>query len=918
MIKRILYVIGVLFFCGFFAQANAATSGTNAATNLSFKGDNTASEVENTLKINSLDDIEKDLSKRFILGVFGKDALIFFLPYDTDESILNQIKGLSDADVQRISRPFNSAIIPATLLVLFVFFIVAMCILMIYTAWVAFEGVMNTQHSGEFLKGWNGMFIFAKSLLGLTLIVPALGTSYFTFREDSMFKGNFSIAQYITFAVAGISNEAANKMWGSYVENNYQYYPLVKMPSLTAKAYDGGALIDFMLCAKAANTSGSANIVFYKNTENQTYTANFSAGHCTLAMNFGLDEDNIASLSDKNSQLKDLGVSFDYENLQKQKIRTVLQQSLNDASTIADNMINAFKNAQEGSSTSPINSTNWTNYCSGFSGLSALPSYYEIGRYEYYMSNCISRKMMYDLTKVSGLTEDYVYSASNYINNNSLELCVHENSTEKGTKALSVIDYDSKTASLPMRKKKMTECVQKLCTNADSSPYQCSSMLYLARKINDREHIIQSGWMTAGAYAYQIFSGYDNSGAKSIINKITANNSIGNTSLSPRNNGATSSTDSVSMSINLSSNNSNYNYETYTNYFNKKSKFADSYVDFNTSENNSNMLKVLVFGQDGILGFSKFSTCTNYPLKIKDGFYCRTITEEMHDFGLKLVGFAIQAKAATALMNVVKPGKDKTGSISAQKQSFMSGYGPLLAATGTSVAVFSLYEGFSESDAFSDNSLEMWQQYPELAMYVASMALSNDGLAASFLSLFVNLILILGIIMGFILPMIPFGAWLIVISGTVVMLFEFSLMAPVWGATLMTPSNDHTSRVATNGANILLTLLLRAPLLVSGLVLAWILNNILIGEMLASADIASAIAVDGVGGFSALIGALVIMIVYVILLYIFYNLIFSIIEGLYETSTQWIFSSGVSPFAQKQRGEAWRTGLGNARSLIGK
>lgn len=911
IIKRIFYIIGLVFCLSFAGNALAAQSG------LSLQDDHTKQEVADILKINSLDDIEKDLSKRFILGVFGKDALIFFLPYDTNEGIISQIKGLSEAEVQRISRPFNAQIVPATVLIMFVFFVVAICILMIYSAWVFFEGVMNTQHSGEFLKGWNGAFIGGKFLLGMSLIMPVLGTSYFSFKEDSMFKGSFSLAQYMTFAVAGISNESANKIWGAYINNHYQYYPIVKMPNLTAKTGDGAAMIDFALCAKSDSSSnGSYTINFNKSVENKSYVADFSAGRCQLTMNFGLDEDNIANFDEANSQLRDLGVSFDYEAIQKEKIKEVLQKTLNDASTIADNMIAGLKNAQEGSSTSALTPTNWQNYCSNYSGLSGTPSYFEIGRYEYYMASCLSRNMLYELTKVSDLPEDYAYTASNYINNNSLELCVHENNSDKASKALSVIDYDEKTSSLPMRKKKLAECVQKLCTNSASSPYQCASMLYLVRKINDREHIIRSGWMASGAFAYQLFSGYDNSGAKSIINKITANNVIGTKSLSARNNSTGNSTDTVSMNINLSNPDSSYDFESYTNYFNKKTKFADQYSGFSVSANTGNIMDILIFGKDGFLGFSKFSTCTSHPLKIKDGFYCRTITEEMHDFGLKLVGFAIEAKTLSALLSSMKPTKEKAGEVSSQKKGFLANYGVLLTATGTSAAVFSMFGGFTETSAFSDSSLEMWTQYPELVAFLVANMFDNS-FVSDLISLFINLMFILGVIMGFILPMIPFGAWLIVISGTVIMLFEFSLMAPVWGASLLSPSNDHTSQVGSTGANILLTLLLRAPLLVTGLVVAWLLNNIIIGEILGSADISTALALDGVGGFSQVIGSLVIMIVYVILLYIYYNLIFSIIESLYETATQWIFSSGITPF-NKQRGENWQSGLNNARSLIGK
>ena len=114
--------------------------------------------------------------------------------------------------------------------------------------------------------------------------------------------------------------------------------------------------------------------------------------------------------------------------------------------------------------------------------------------------------------------------------------------------------------------------------------------------------------------------------------------------------------------------------------------------------------------------------------------------------------------------------------------------------------------------------------------------------------------------------------------------------------------NFHSSDYAKKGFVMILTVFLRAPLIVFGLVAAWLLNNILIGEILSAINIEAAFMQEGDFSIKSMIDLIVVFGVQVLMLYLLYSIIFSIIEGFYDISQKWLFgNTSASPFGDKNR-----------------
>jgi len=191
----------------------------------------------------------------------------------------------------------------------------------------------------------------------------------------------------------------------------------------------------------------------------------------------------------------------------------------------------------------------------------------------------------------------------------------------------------------------------------------------------------------------------------------------------------------------------------------------------------------------------------------------------------------------------------------------------------------------------------------------------DNQVLGQILNLIVNICLALGVIFGFIMPLLPFGIWLVAVSGWLILLLEAMVIASIWAVTLIAPSSSHQSEPARRGSQIIISLLLRAPLLTIGLILAWLLNNILISELLQFSDIGSALAINK--GSEGLIDQLVMLGVYFIILYGMYSVIFTLIESFNTLTLSLIFEGGskASPFG-KERSESWQGSMSTAAGLL--
>lgn len=883
--------------------------------------------------VNSIEDIEKDLTKRFILGIFGKDALVYFLPSDADPALADTIKSLSEAEVERLSRPFNSSIISGTLILISAFFLVALVTFMFYIVWVYIESLFRTQDSGEFLGGkWNKALTPLKIMLGFALIFPMFGQSHAPFNKLAETSGGwnvgaFSMSQVGVFMAAGASNQSANIIFGEFVRAMPKHYPAIKMPNVTSKSKFMSDVIDFMVCAKSSHQQ-EMNLTFrrFNTDESSLYKMNARAGKCEITGQIGYDQATVDDLKTNNNLIKMVG-NVNYEGMQRAAIQTATQNLFSQASEIADAIIKSDKSIHLIRSDLQITPSSWRNECSNIASKATTDLNKEgLITFNYYAANCLSKNFIEGLSSASVDTA-YIYSKQNYLKGNSIELCAHGGSLDaNGEKPLTYVKAKESEYVFGDRYKMIGDCVKQVCSG--SNIYECASAINFAKEIEEKEKIAKMGWITGGANAYKLFSGKDNANARSVINKSSFSNGyVDDTSgFIDLGNQSKGVLDSFTVSVNAVPP-VNYDYSDFSDYIETKETFYDQAIIDNT-RTGSFMDGGSDGGSDGWFGIGKLQNCVENPMKISNGYVCGTVTEEVHLFGSKLVALGLQVKMIS-LLTTTKKGKNnkQVGTVSNKAKAYTGNAVKIVDKIAPAAfTAFLLSDSLMSNDSFTEVDQEIWQQYPEIVGFISAGlvgAVSSENpisvAVTSMLNILTAVLLALGLLFGFVMPLLPFGLWMVAIGGWVIALLEALVLAPIWGVVLVAPSKDHTADAARKSTIIIVSILLKAPLLTVGLVIAWLLNNILLSELLVFSDISSALALQPSEFIKGLIDQFIILIVYFIMLYGIYNIIFSLIESFNDVAIDVLFGGkGISPFAQKQRGENWRSSVGAATAAISK
>jgi hypothetical protein len=882
-----------------------------------------------------------DFANRMVLGVFGQTALLHFIDDKLTESQKSEIEAFTETEMMQYSKPFNYVISSMVFIVLKASLLIILIILVLYFAWMVIETLFRTQDAGEFLgSSWNKLFSPLKMGFAVMMITPMFGEE-FSSRASSavgldsgLFTENdFSLAQVFMLKVLGESNNYANKIWTGFVDAQEQYYPAISMPKVTAKKEDFKNFIDHVICLSSTEENNTTETIqFVKAYENSNkfgpyFLAKSENKRCSLTFKMPFDLKTYDYIQTDNF-LDSLDVTIDYEKVQTDMTESVLADITPKVKIVADNIVSMLKNKNDNLqsvndlSTNKIyevNEKNWRLYCDDFFSGGAKPAFLSeenISKYKYYAANCLSKDFVMKMSKMSNASNlEYPYSDSNYLKKNKVELCVNQNVEPNKPTIASVDD------GMPNN---IQSCINYACSSG--SPYECSSTINFARSLMEREAISEKGWILSGAYTYKFFSSFQNSIGMSLIEDISIDfeniekpdpilqrvqapnvqhiqiGEILETSYLEENGAETA------FSFDLNINNNGLLFEEYVNYY-------DSYNLIEPEIKEQNSVENFLVGDDGLLGIKEFLTCVKNPISITDGYQCNNVTEETQDFGIKLIVTTLQLKVVKGVLSGIKNGvKDykknkKTEDTGTVKKDFLPAMSNMqllgVGIASSSVLTFLTdiaLQNLSLSGSFSqvEYDLLLNRDAVTLGAFVGIEILlfSSHG----FTNFILDALLLLGILLGLILPFMPYFIFLVAFSGFMILFFESMITVLVWAVLIISPSRDHSSDYAKKGFVMILTVFLRAPLIVFGLVAAWLLNNILIGEILSAINIEAAFMQEGDLSIKSLIDLIVVFGVQVLMLYLLYSIIFSIIEGFYDISQKWLFgNTSASPFGDKNR-----------------
>lgn len=914
----ILFSLFILLF-----SAGAYANQASPAGSKEFKNSDSLYEVK------SVDDATLDLGKRFILSTLGKDALIYFLPNGSD--LQTEIRGLTDGQMELYSRPFNHQMISGTLVMFSTAFLVAFVTILIYVIWIYLETIMRSQESGSFIgDDWSKYFTPVKIVVGFTLVYPFIGKSHEPFKslneiEGGSNLGSFSIAQYIVLKTAGYSNESANKIYGEYIRTTPIFYPTVKMPNISSKSQYAFDLMDFMFCAKTSHAKDEEiSIVRNKDTPS-SFNINITAGRCILNAEIGYDSETGGKI-DQNPNIAGAYSSDAYESKQKELMLKSINATIAQANKIVDKIITTTNtDSRQSLGINTYDNNDWAAGCD----IIDQHIHADLNKKDLMLmyssaSKCLSKTLVETLTPATK-SFDYIFGTDNYLDNGYIELCNHDENQDnfKQRTAIKYLNFDTNLVS---KNKDLLSCISETCNAGNLM--ECSTAIGVASQLEDRELMAKQGWITAGANAYILFKSINAGYGRGIVNRSNFVfeekffNSSGFEDTPTKN-----AIDIFKINMPMST---QFDFPIDYNTFLKfKSTFASNYIEaLQTIETAPDVTP------DGWFGTKKFQYCIEHPMEVSGGYVCGNITEEMHQLGSKLLALGLQLKSIAILaksIGIQKEEKKDTaksgGKISGSKTKelakkfFLVIMKVLDGVIPAALTGWFLYETGVGNDAFTDNNGEVFKQYPEIISFIAGsaavgMSISDINFMSTVLDLAVFTLIPLGILFGFILPLIPLAFSMIVVAGFIVQIMIGLLLSNIWGVVLMKPSNDHSSSASTASTKIIVSMLLKAPLSVAGLIIAWTLNNTLISEIMQFADIGQSLAFKNNDIIRNFIDQFVILIVYFLMVYGMYNIIFSLIEGFHEIAIDTLFSGkSVSPFANKSRGDDWKAAMDTTKNV---
>lgn len=917
----------ILFLICFSSLSFSANKEGVSINELNSKSQELENIITDQLEITSIEELQKDLSNRLILGVFGKDALIFSLGSNVSDEVINQISSMSMSDVQEYSKPFNIGNLNGLLMILSSFFFVSFSVLTIYFIWVMFESLVNTQDSGQFFGDKTStLFSVLKGGVASILIIPAYGFSHKPFSDfensiDGSKYGSFSLAQVFVFKVVGLSNNYSNHIWGSFVNNYQKAFPVLTLPNTYSKENDMKNLLDYVMCVKSYNNQDISNISFKRESNSSgSYSFDTSFRQCVLSGNIKYNLSMIQELKKDNEHAKLVNSVVDYEKLFTETVKNSMSEIINKSIIYADILLKEASNLTTSNERSGalVNASNWRGMCD------EPEKMFETGKInnqglpliQYYMEKCLSENFI-----LSFLSKDKEkaksYYETNVLTGYKTDLCDVPTAAENGMRTF--VKTSDIGTSLESASKTLKECLNENCNSAESGLYQCTSAIEFSKVNNENERMIKQGWLTAGAYSYALFSGFTNNIAKEIVSSLGTDFAFtGSSNVSKENQGDFKF---GIKSINSSDTNTSKEFEDLLKLTTESNRILEA------KKETANVILPPngIFGKnsgDGLFGIHKFVNCSSSPMSIINGYSCGNITEEMHDLGSKMITMAIELKIASTASQLFGFTKNRskvqqnTGSASATKAASFFGLPPNIYQAVLRVIGVGTATSLAGSTAFSDID-SYWIQNPETYLTVVALFAGEVPFLNGLIDFAFGILFLLGLIFGFILPLLPYFLWITVIGGWAIMVLQSLLIVNVWAATLISPSHDHTSKTAKKGLLILLTIVLRSPFMVVGLVLAWLLSNILIGSLLEIANIDDALLLTTSISIAGFIDMFVKLIVYLSLVYFIYNLVFSIIEGFYEIGSNWLFGSALSPFSSKDRSEKWRGSISGAKSFIG-
>jgi hypothetical protein len=880
-----------------------------------------------------LEKVMINTTNQFVYAFFGRTILTYYLTNDED---INAVTGARESDLIELSKPFNAssgsmvmACMSISYALTLLFFAIKLSGMLVASSWtLQKDGGLN--FNSQEVRGIALKIVVVGALVAVPVSIK--GELF-----DDVFYTN--PATIILFGLVGMASEKSDESVVALVDGQRQSMTTITLPAADSKIESGQALNSFFVCVRLqsdrANKGEHTEKLDLFLEKGDVLSGSLSVGSCSLKVIMGVDTHSDQKIAKIIKQVPDVNLTKNlFISAQKEVFVSMLDQLILSATRYSSELSKPDYSAswddgdraltyQSVAALTLNEQKKWAQRCDELDSWHSSSPLGTISRVDrFYFHHLTAR------CQSKAVSDALVYPASydaisSMIDNGGrtqkeLALCVQQSSltSELGESSF-VAQYGIGAGEdgSSIEQISLDACIAEVCSAnslTNGSMYACTNSLDLYETALRSKKITERGTMALGFYMFDLFLHHPPSpSAKHVFNGFSI-------SFSPEFTGSENPSSEPFLSLNV-----------------KIPPTSDNTGDFEPilgdmlREFGDTSLPTIYeeyeLGDAGtLMGYTRLGVCVRNPLQVHAGYVCGNVPQEFSRFGMTILQNAIALKTtlimgqAAGMMRksivskggtITPPPGNSDITTSFIRYSVGVSGAMLLGSNEYVYEVFDYVFGlkWNATDEFGYLNTARLNAFTNTAIVstVASMAfLGADTGLIDIMDKALLIALLVGVLFAVLLPLMPMVMVISALSKFAYLLFLTIFMSD---KKIIESGFDSNADFFNDGIDRVLAdwlaLILKLPLTVIGVVLSWLMSNVIISHVLSNMTIVSPTN-DGIQG---VIDVFVVMLITLVVIFVVYNMVLTVIESFYDFTVEWILETmHNNPFSSDTKAVGWK------------
>jgi len=204
--------------------------------------------------------------------------------------------------------------------------------------------------------------------------------------------------------------------------------------------------------------------------------------------------------------------------------------------------------------------------------------------------------------------------------------------------------------------------------------------------------------------------------------------------------------------------------------------------------------------------------------------------------------------------------------------------------------------------------------------YLVSELDNEDKMLMKVLDILLGIVFLMGFFLGIVIPFMPVMIFMTALGVSVYLLFKVMLLSSFKLTDIIfSMEPELMSRELEELWAEILAMVLKIPLTIVGVIIAWLMSNVLVSKIMVNLDLEKVLSLNLVASSTGLFDAFVIFLVTSIVLFAVFSTVISVIESFYEFTIKWVVGDMPSnPFGAEKGAMNWAQTRQSFKHMIAK